>query len=46
MIKIKYEGEYLYGEKNGNVKEYDYNGKLEYEGEYVYGKKKSKIKFY
>ena len=35
---IKYEGEYLNGEKNGKGKEYD-EDKLIFEGEYLNGKK-------
>ena len=34
--KLKFEGEYLNGERNGKGKEYDDNGKLEYEGEYLF----------
>ena len=34
-----FEGEYLNGEKNGNGKEYNYDGKLIFEGEYLYGYK-------
>ena len=30
--------------KNGNGKEYDYNGKLEFEGEYLNGEKNGKGK--
>ena len=29
--KLKYEGDYLNGERNGKGKEYDSNGKLMYE---------------
>ena len=32
---LKFEGEYLNGEKNGKGKEYHDNGKLKYEGEYL-----------
>ena len=32
---IKYEGEFLNGERNGKGKEYDINGKLKFEGEYL-----------
>ena len=35
--KIKFEGEYLNGEKNGKGKEYYDNGKIKFEGEYLYG---------
>ena len=38
---LRYEGEYLNGNKNGKGKEYDINGKLIYEGEYLNGKKKN-----
>ena len=34
---MKFEGEYLNGQKNGKGKEYD-NGKLIFEGEYLNGK--------
>ena len=45
---LKFEGEYLNGEKNRKVKEYDYrnNGKLRFEGEYLYGKRHGKGKEY
>ena len=33
--KLKFEGEYLNGKRNGKGKEY-YNGKLVFEGEYLY----------
>ena len=33
--KLKFEGEYLNGEKNGKGKEYDDNGNLKFEGEYL-----------
>ena len=39
LNKIKYEGEYLNGERNGKGKEYDYNGDLIFEGEYLNNKK-------
>ena len=32
---LKYEGEYLYGKKHGNGKEY-FNGELKFEGEFLY----------
>ena len=35
--KLKFEGEYLNGERNGKGKEYYWNGKLEFEGEYLNG---------
>ena len=37
--KLKFEGEYLKGEKNGKGKEYHSNGKLLFEGEYLKNKK-------
>ena len=36
---MKYEGEYLNGKKNGNGKEYNYDGRLMFEGEYLNGRK-------
>ena len=36
---LLYEGEYLNGERNGQGKEYDYDGKLIFEGEYLKGKR-------
>ena len=41
-----YEGEYLYGKRNGKGKEYNYFGQLEYEGEYLNGKRNGKGKEY
>ena len=38
--KLRFEGEYLNGQKNGKGKEY-YNGKLIYEGEYLYNDRRS-----
>ena len=38
---LRFEGEYLNGERNGKGKEY-YDGRLEFEGEYLEGKRKSK----
>jgi len=35
---LKFEGEYLDGERNGKGKEYDVDGKLKFEGEYFNGK--------
>ena len=35
-----FEGEYLYGKRNGKGKEYDYNHKLVFEGEYLNDKRK------
>ena len=37
--ELKYEGEFINGERNGKGKEYYYNGKLKFEGEYLNGKK-------
>ena len=34
-----FEGEFLFGKKNGKGKEYYYNGKLKFEGEYLEGKR-------
>ena len=36
---IKYAGEYLNGEKNGNGEEYYYDGSLQFEGSYLNGKR-------
>jgi len=36
---LKFEGEYLYGKKNGKGKEYYENGNIEYEGDYLNGKR-------
>ena len=44
--KSKFEGEYLYGQRNGKGKEYSYNGKLIFEGEYLNGNKNGKCKEY
>ena len=38
--KLKFECEYLNGERNGKGKEYDDNGLLIFEGEYLNGRKK------
>ena len=43
---LKFEGEYLNGERNGKGKEYDYDGKLIFEGEYLNGKRNGKGKEY
>ena len=43
---INFEGQYLNGELNGKVKEYNYNGKLIFEGEYLNGKRGGKGKEY
>ena len=42
--KLKYEGEYLNGKRNGKWKEYD-NGKLKNEREYLNGKNMEKEKY-
>ena len=36
--KLKFEGEYLNGKRNGKAKEYYVNGELKFEGEYLNGK--------
>ena len=38
--KLRFEGEFLNGKRNGKGKEYYYNGKLLFEGEYLNGKRK------
>ena len=43
---VKFEGEYLNGEKNGKGKEYDMQGKLRFEGNYINGEKNGKGKEY
>ena len=43
--KLKFEGEYLNGERNGKGKEY-FNCELEFEGEYLNGKRNGKGKEY
>ena len=43
---IKFEGEYLNGEKNGKGKEYYQNNILKFEGEYLNGKRTGKGKEY
>ena len=35
--RLRFEGEYLNGKRNGKGKEYYCNGKLEFEGEYLHG---------
>ena len=40
--ELKYEGEYIKGERNGKGKEYSDNGKLKLEGEYLNGEKLNK----
>ena len=44
--KLAFEGEYLNGKKNGNIKEYYYDGKLAFEGEYLNGEINGKGKNY
>ena len=46
--ELKFEGEYLNGERNGKGKEYDYlNDRLKFEGEYLNGKRHGKgIEYY
>ena len=41
---LKFEGEYLFGKKNGKGKEYDINGNVIYEGEYLDNERKFEIK--
>ena len=36
---MKFEGEYLNGERNGIGKEFDHNGKIIFEGKYLKGKR-------
>ena len=43
---MEFEGEYIFGERNGKGKEYDYFGELVYEGEYLNGKRSGKGKDY
>jgi len=40
---LKFEGEYLYGKRNGKGKEYDINGKLIFEGDYLNDQRKNEI---
>jgi len=44
--ELKFEGEYLNGERNGKGKEYYENGKLKFKGEYLNGKLNGKVKEY
>ena len=39
--KLKFEGKYLNGKRNGKGKEYNDDGKLVFEGEYFKGHKKN-----
>ena len=38
--RLKYEGEYLNGKRNGKGKEYDEEGNLIFEGDYLNGERK------
>ena len=44
--KLRFEGEYVNGQRNGKGKEYNYDSKLRFEGEYLNGKKNGKGKEY
>ena len=44
--ELRFEGEYLNGERNGKGKEYNYNGKLQFDGEYLNGERNGKGKEY
>ena len=44
--KIKFEGEYLNGKRNGKGKEYIFNDRLLFEGEYLNGERNGKGKEY
>ena len=41
--KLKFEGEYLNGLRNGKGKEYYYDGRLKFEGEYINGRRNGKL---
>ena len=43
---IKFEGEFLNGERNGKGKEYYNNGNIKFEGEYLNGERNGKGKQY
>ena len=43
---LKFESEFLYGERNGKGKEYNSKGRLIFEGEFLNGKKHGKGKEY
>ena len=45
LFELKFEGEYVNGERNGKGKEY-YNDYLDFEGEYLNGKRNGKGKEY
>ena len=40
--KLRFEGEYLYGKRNGEGKEYNTDGNLIFEGKYMNGEKSGK----
>ena len=42
--ELRFEGEYLNGERNGIWKEYSFYGSLVFEGEYLNGKRNGKGK--
>ena len=42
--KLKFEGEYLNGKRNGKGKEYDEDGQLIFEGKYLNGQRSGKGK--
>ena len=44
--ELRFEGEYLNGERNGKGKEYNYNGELQFDGEYLNGERNGKGKEY
>ena len=44
--KLKFEGEYLNGQRNGKGKEYHYNNKLIFEGTFFKGNRNGKGKEY
>ena len=44
--ELKFEGEYLKGERNGQGKEYNIDGILIFEGEYLNGRRNGKGKEY
>ena len=44
--KLRFEGEYLKGKRNGKGKEYYSNGKLKFEGEYLNGERNENGKEY
>ena len=46
LCKLIFEGYYLNGKRNGEGKEYDYEGRLKFEGEYLNGERNGKGKEY